>query len=160
MLLSGSPYRANLVLLGPEPIDTPTPRQLGAAYRQVEAIQRETLLALGDDYRRVQAAAAQLADRANHAIARDRRIVQAGADIASLAEGGLDIAQGVEDRAASNDKIYIPNGLYPSGLGKLVQAAHGLSQELTYAAGRSTDAVIHKLNSLCKQLSSDAAPRG
>jgi hypothetical protein len=159
MLLTGSSSPSNPVLKSPEPFDTPTPRQLGAAYRQVVAIQARTLLALGDAYDRVQAAAAQLAARANHAIARDRRIVQVGADIASRAEQGLDIARGIEDQAVTNDKADIPNGLYPSGLGNLVKAAQTLSQELSNSAGRSTEAVIHKLNTLSKQLTSDAGPR-
>ena len=147
MLLAGSLSQTNPVLMSPEPIDAPTPRQLGAAYRQVVAIQTRTLLALGSDYRRVQAAAAQLAAGA---ITRscDRRIVQVGTDIASRAEQGLDIARGVEDQAANTDKIYIPNGLYPLGLRHLVKAAQTLSQELTYNAGRSTDAVVHKLKTL------------
>jgi hypothetical protein len=81
------------------------------------------------------------------------------ADIASRAQQGLDIARGVEDQAANKDRIYLPNGLYPSGLGTLVKAAQTLSQERTYDAGRSTDAVIHKLKTLCKQLTSDAGPR-
>jgi hypothetical protein len=158
MLLAGSLSPANPVLISPEPIDAPTPKQLGAAYRQVEAIQARTLLALGSAYRRVQAAAAQLAAGANHAIERDRRIVQVGADIASRTEQGLDIARGVEDQAANSDKIYIPNGLYPSGLGTLVQTAQTLGQHLTDDAGRSTDAVVHKLKTLCEQLTSDAGP--
>jgi hypothetical protein len=159
MLLAGSSSPTNPVLISPEPFGSPTPRQLGAAYRQVEAIQARTLLALGDDYRRVQAAATQLAARANQAIARDRRIVQMGANIASQAEQGLDIARGIEDQAANRDKIYIPNGLYPSGLGNLVKAAQRLSQGITYDAGRTTDATIHKLNSLGERLTSDAGPR-
>jgi hypothetical protein len=159
MLLAASSSPTSPVVISPELFDTPTPRQLGAAYRQVVAIQARTLLTLGDAYRRVQAAAAQLAAGANHAIARDRPIVQVGADIASRAEQGLDIARGVEDQAANSDKIYIPNGLYPSGLGTLVKTAQTLSQELTNSAGRSTDAVVHKLNMLSKHLTSDAGPR-
>jgi hypothetical protein len=159
MLLAGSSSPTNTVLISPEPIDTPTPGQLGAAYRQVEAIQARTLLALGGAYRRVQTAATQLAAQANHAIARDRRIVQVGADIASRAEQGLDIARGIEDQTANADKIYIPNGVYLSGLGSLVKAAQTLSQALTHDAGRSTDAVIHKLNILGKELTRGAAPR-
>lgn len=148
MLLAGSSSPTNPVLNSPEPIGAPTPAQLGAAYRQVVAIQARTSLALGDDYRRIQAAVTQLAGRANHAIVRDCRIVQVGADLASRAEQGLNIAWGVEDQAATEYKFYIPNGLYPNGLGSLVKAAQTLGQQLTYAARRSTDAVIHKLNTL------------
>jgi hypothetical protein len=159
MLLAGSLSGTNPVLISPEAIGTPTPRQLGAAYHQVEVIQARTLRALGDDYRGVQAAATQLGARANYGIARDRRIVQVGADVASRAEGGLDIARGIEDQAANQDKIYIPIGLYPSGLGNLLKAAQTLSEELTNTAGRSTHAVIHKLNTLSTHLTSDAGPR-
>ena len=159
MLLAGSLSPTNPVFINVEqPIDAPTPPQLGAAYRQVEAIQARTLLALGAAYRRVQAAEAQLAAGANLAIARDRRIVQVGVDIASGAEQGLDIARGVEDQAAIADKIYIPNGLYPTGLGNLVKTAQTLGQEVTNSGNRSTDAVVHKLKTLCEQLTNDAGP--
>jgi hypothetical protein len=156
MLLAGSLSPTSLVLISPDSIGAPTPGQLGAAYRQVVAIQAETLLALGDAGRRVQDALTQLAAHANHHVARDRRIVQVGADIASRAQQGLDIARGVEVQAANKYKIYIPNGLYPSGLGNLVKTAQTLGQELTYAGGRSTDAVVHKLNTLRKELTSGA----
>jgi hypothetical protein len=159
LLLTGSSSPTNRVLISPEPIDVPPPRQLGAAYRQVVAIQVRTLLALDDAHQRVQAATAQLAARANHAIARDRRIVQVGADIASRFDQGLAVARRVEDRAANADKIDIPNGLFLRGLGNLVKAAETLGQELTYDAGRSTDAVIHKLTTLGEQLTSEAWPR-
>jgi hypothetical protein len=158
MLLAGSSSPTDPAPISPGPVGTPTPQQLGAAYHQVEAIQAMTLRALGDDYRRVQAASTPLAARANHAIARDRRIAQVGADIASQAVQGLDVARGVEDQAANKDKIYIPLGLYPSGLGNLVKAARTLSQELTYDARRSTDAVIHKLNVLDAHLAGLAEP--
>jgi hypothetical protein len=158
MLLAGSLSPTKPVLISTEPIDAPTPPQLGAAYHEVEAIQARTLLALGSAYRRVQAATAQLAADANHAIARDRLIVQVGADIASRAEQGLDIARGVEVQAVNLDKSDIPNGLYPNGLGTLVKTAQTLGQELTISAGRSTDAVVNKLKTLCEQLASDAGP--
>ena len=158
-LLAGSSSPTSPVPISPGAVGTPTQRQLGAAYHQVEAIQASTLRALGDAYRRVQVAGTQLAARANHAIARDRRIVQVGADIASRAEQGLDVARGIEDQAANKDKIYIPNGLFLFGLGQLVEAARTLSRELTYDARRSTDGVVHKLNTLGEQLVSDAGPR-
>jgi hypothetical protein len=93
-------------------------------------------------------------------ISRDRRIVQAGAELASQAEQGLGIARGLEDQAANTYKIYIPNGLYASGLGTLVEEARTLGHQLTNTAGRSTEAVVHKLNALCEQLTSDAGSRG
>ncbi len=133
----------------------PTPRQLGAAYHQVEAIQAHTLHALGDAYRRVRAAAAQLAARANHGVGRDRRIVQVGADIASRAEQGLDVARGVEDQATNTDKIYIPNHLFTT-LDTLVKEAEVLGSNLTHSAHRSTDAAVHKLNTLGNRLAESA----
>jgi hypothetical protein len=159
MLLTGSSSPSNPVPIGPDPTGPPTPQQLGAAYRQVVAIQATTLQALSAAHRRVEAAATQLAARANDAITRDSRIVQVGADITSQAEQGLDIALGIEAQAANTDKIYIPNGLYPHGLGNLVKTAQTLSQQIIDSAGRSTEAVVHKLNTLDKQLVSAAAPR-
>jgi hypothetical protein len=156
MLLAGSLSPSSPVLISREPIDGPTPRQLGAAYREVVAIQARTLLSLGGADRRVEAAAKQVADRANHKLARDRRIVELGADIASRAEGGLAIARAIENQAANEDKVDIPNGLYSSGLGNLVKGAQTLSQELTNTADRSTGAVIHTLHTLYTQLTSDA----
>jgi hypothetical protein len=158
MLLAGSLSPTKSVLISPEPNDVHTPQQLGAAYRQVEAIQARTLLALGSAYRRVQAATAQLAADANRAIASDRLIVQVGAGIASRAEQGLDIARGIEDQAVNSDKADIPNGLFLNGLGNLVKNAQTLGQELTISAGRSTDAVVNELNTLSEQLTSDAGP--
>jgi hypothetical protein len=156
MLLAGSLSPTRPVLNSPEPLDVPTPRQLGAAYRQVEAIQARTLLALGSAYRRVQAASAQLAADANRAIASDRRIVQMGAGIASRAEQGLDIARGIEDQAVTSDKSDISNRLFLNGLGNLIINAQTLSEGLTISAGRSTDAVINNLKTLGEQLTSDA----
>jgi hypothetical protein len=153
LLLTGASSRTSTLLINSEPtIDTATPQQLGAAYHQVVAVQTRTLLALGNDYRRVQATATQLAAAANQAIARNRHIVQVSGEIASRFEQGLDIARGIEDQAANRDMIYIPAGLYPSGLGNLVKVAETLSQELSYYARRSTDGVIHKLHTLSEQL--------
>ncbi len=112
MMLAGSTSPTNPVPISPEPVGPPTNQQLSAAYHRVEAIQARTLQALGASYRRVQAAAAQLEARADHAKARDRAILQLGADIASRQEQGLDVARGVEDKTANTDKIYIPNGLF------------------------------------------------
>jgi hypothetical protein len=158
MLLAGSLSPTKSFLNSPEPLDVHTPQQLGAAYRQVEAIQARTLLALGSAYRRVQAASAQLAADANRAIARDRLIVQVGAGIASRAEQGLDIARGVEVQAVNSDKSDIANGLFLHGLGNLVKIAQTLGQELTISADRSTDAVVNNLKTLGEQLTSDAGP--
>lgn len=151
MLLAGSTSPTNPVPIHPEPVGTPTPQQLGAAYRQVVAIQANTLKSLGVEYRRVEAAAAQVAAGADHAIPRDRRIAEVGAAIASHAEEGLDIARGVEDQSANTDKIYIPNGLFTT-LGQLVEQARTTGSNLTRSARRSTDAVVHKLNALGSQV--------
>jgi hypothetical protein len=152
VLLAGSWSRTNTLLMSTEPVATATPSQLGAAYRQLQAFQTRTLLVLGDDFRRVQAAATQLAAWANYAITHDRQIVQAGGEIASRVEQRLDIARGVEDQAANSDLIAIPAGLYLSGLGNLVKTAQTFSQELTHDARRSTDVVIHKLQALSERL--------
>ena len=151
MLLAGASPLKNPVPVSPEPIGAPSPQQLGVAYHQVEAIQAHTLHALGVAYRQVEAASAQLAARANHDVGRDRHIVQVGADIASRATQGLDVARGVEDQATNTDKIYIPLHLFTT-LGTLVKEAQVLGSELTRSAHRSTDAAVHKLNTLGDRL--------
>ena len=155
MLLAGASPLKNPAPISPEPIGAPTPQQLGAAYHEVEAIQAHTLHALGVDYGRVEAAAAQLAARANHDVGRDRRIVQVGADLASRAAQGLDVARGVEDQATNTDRIYMPNGLFTT-LGTLVKEAQVLGSNLTRSAHRSTDAAVHKLNTLGDRLAESA----
>ena len=155
MLLAGASPLKNPVPVSPEPIGAPTPRQLGAAYHQVEAIQAHTLHALGVAYRRVETAAAQLAARANHDVGRDRRIVQVGADIASRATQGLAVARGVEDQATNTDKIYIPNHLFTT-LGTLVKEAEVLGSNLTRMPDRSTEAAVHNLNTLGDHLAETA----
>jgi hypothetical protein len=144
---------------GAAPVDGPTPQQLGAAYRQVVQIQTSTLQALGNEYRRIEAAAAQLAARANPAIRRDRRILQQGAEIASRAEQGLDVARGVEDQNATKNKIYIPNHLFLFGLKAFLQSAQTLGTQLAGDARRSTNAAVRKLDALEAQLANPIAPR-
>jgi hypothetical protein len=158
VLLAGSNSPTNPVPDHPQPIGTPTPNQLGAAYRQVEAIQVETFQALGAAHRRLYAAFDRLAARANPEVARDRRILQQGAGITSRAEQGLVVARGVEDQAASTDKIYIPQGLYTT-LGSLVRQARTTGSNLVRSANRSTDAVIHRLQRLGGQLVGGVGPR-
>jgi hypothetical protein len=58
----------NPVHIGAKPNGTATPLQLGTAYQQVLAIKTTTLQSLGDSYREVQAAGAQLASRTSAAI--------------------------------------------------------------------------------------------
>ncbi len=152
MLLAGSSSPTNPVPIGSGPVFHPTPQQLGAAYRDVVQIQANTLRSLGASYRQVEAAAARLAARLDHAIPRDRRLAQVGASIATRAEEGLDVARSVEDQSANTDKIYIPNGLISSGLGTLVKQAEITGSNLVRSARRSTDAVVHKLNALDAQL--------
>ena len=81
-----------------------------------------------------------------------------GADLASDAEQGLDVARGVEDQNATKDKIYIPNRLFLFGLRRSSRGAdHRLDPRRS--ARRSTDAVVHKLNALGAQLAEPAEPR-
>ena len=51
-----------------QPAESPSSQQLGAAYQQVVAIQTATLQSLGNSYREVQAAGAQLGRRGAVAI--------------------------------------------------------------------------------------------
>jgi hypothetical protein len=157
-LLASGNSPTNPVPVHPEPIGKPTPKQLGAAYHQILAIQVETLDGLGAAHRRLNAAYDQLAARANPEVARDRRILQQGAGITSRAEQGLVVARGVEDQAASTDKIYIPQGLYTT-LGSLVRQAQTTGSNLVRSANRSTDAVIHRLQILGGQLVVGFGPR-
>ena len=115
------------------------------------AIQAKTLQELGAAHRRLYHAYDQLAARANPAIARDRRILQQGADLPADAEQGLVVARGVEDRTAYTDKIYIPQHLFTT-LGALVRQARTTGSNLVRSARRGTDAVIHKLNALGARL--------
>jgi hypothetical protein len=158
-LLAGSNSPTNPVPIHPEPIGKPTPRQLGAAYHQIEAIQAEILQAISAAHRRLYAAYGQLAARANPAVGHDRRILQQGADLTARQEQGLVVARGVEDQAANTDKIYIPNDLLPSGLGAFVKQSQTTGSNLARSARRSTDAVIHKLNTLTEQLVDGAGSR-
>lgn len=151
LMLTGSSSPTDVIPVSPPPIGTETPAQLAAAYRQVVAIETDTLSALGDAYRRVESAAAPIAARANHAVAHDRRIAQVAAAIATQAEQGLDISRGLEDYAASTYKFYIPNRIF-STLGEITSEAQTLSTELIRSARRSTDAAVHKLDALDEKL--------
>ena len=128
-LLAGSNSPTNPVPIHPEPIGTPTPQQLGAAYQQVVAIQANTLLELSAAHRRLYHAYDQLAAHASPAIARDRRILQQGADLRDGAEQGLVVARGIEDQTTNTDKIYIPQHLFTT-LGALVRQARTTSSNL------------------------------
>jgi hypothetical protein len=147
-LLTGPTSPTNPLPTQPEPIGTPTPQQLGAAYREIVAIQASTLQGLSAAHRRLYAAFGQFAARLNPAIARDRLILQQGADLTSRAEQGLVISQGIEHQTTSTAKIYLVNGLYPSGLKVFVRQARTTGSNLVRSAQRSTNAVVQKLNAL------------
>jgi hypothetical protein len=158
MLLAAGNSPTNPVPVHPEPVGTPSPKQLGDAYHQVEAIQASTLQALSAAHRRLYGAYDQFAARANPAVARDRAILQQGAELKSRAEQGLVVARGIEDQAANTDKIYIPQRLFTT-LGSLVQQAQTTGANLARSARRSTDAVIQSLDVLGGQLVGTAGPR-
>jgi hypothetical protein len=158
-LLAGSNSPANPGPIHPERIGTPAPTQLGAAYHQVEAIQAETLQSISAAHRRLFAAYGQFAARANPAVGGDRRILQQAAEITARAEQGLVVARGVEDQSANTDKIYIPNGLIPSGLGTFVKQAQTTGSNLARSARRGTDAAIRELDILGAHLAEPAGPR-
>ncbi len=159
MLLAGSSTPTNPVPIHPEPVGKPTPRQLGAAYHQVEAIQAQTLQAISSAHRRLYAAFDQLAPRANPGVARDRRILRQGADLTSRAEQGLVVARGLADRTAYTDKIYIPQRLFTT-LDSFVKQARTTNADIARTARRGTDAVIHRLDQLSGQLVDGADPAG
>jgi hypothetical protein len=158
MLLAGSNSPTNPAPVHPESIGTPTAKQLGAAYQQVEAIQAQTLQAIGAAHRRLYAAFDRLAARANPAVGRDRRILQQAAGITARAEEGLVVARGVEVQAANTDKIYIPQGLFIT-LDSLVRQAETTGSNLARSARRGTDAVIRELDVLGARLAEPAGPR-
>jgi hypothetical protein len=144
----------------PEPITDPTNEQLGAAYRQILTIQESTYQGISSAHRRLYAAYGHLAALANPAVARDRRILQQGADLTARAEQGLVVARGVEDQTANMDKIYIPNNLFLSGLDAFVREAQTTGSNLVRSARRSTDAVVRQLDALAARLADHAGPRG
>ena len=160
----------------PNLLDRPTPQQLGAAYQQVVAIQTTTLQSLGDSYREVQTAGAQLASRTavaidelnaelsqvknQHeadaiaaAIRRDRHILTVGGVHAARVEQGLDVARGIADQQANTDKIYIPNGLFTT-LTELVRQDRSTGTAISRSGRRSANALVRKLNGLGDQLTS------
>jgi hypothetical protein len=173
VLLAGSPP-TNPVPVGPKSTGPPTQQQLGAAYVQVVTIQTTTLQSLGDSYRDVEAAGAQLASRTAvaingltaelrqvkgqqqadaiaAAIRRDRHILNLGGAHAAKVEQGLEVARQVEDQETNTDKIYIPNGLYTT-LPELVKEATSEGAALARSGRRAADAVIPKLDDLGDQL--------
>jgi hypothetical protein len=151
VLLAGSNSPTSLVPVQPGPITQPTPQQLGAAYHQVEALQSQTLQAISAAHRRLYAAYDELAARANPAVGRDRRILQQGADLKARAEQGLVVARGLADQTAYIDKIYIPQRLFTT-LDSFVKQARTTAADIARSARRSTNAAIHKLDTLSGQL--------
>jgi len=173
LLLAGA-SATNLVPTVAQPAESPSSRQLGAAYQQVVSIQSATLQSLGNSYREVQAAGAQLARRGavaidelnadlTHAsgkheaaaiaaaIRRDLHLLnQGGADVARV-EQGFDVARGLADQQASTDKIYIPNGLF-TNLATFVQQDRSTGEAIARSGRRSTNALVRKLSRLGDQL--------
>jgi hypothetical protein len=147
------------VPIHPEPITHPTNKQLGAAYQQILTIQESTYQGISAAHRRLYDAYGHLAALADPAIARDRRILQQGADLNARAEQGLVVARGIEESTASKDKFYIPLGLY-TNLAIFVRGAQTTGSDLVRSARRSTDAAIHQLDALAARLHDDAGPLG
>jgi hypothetical protein len=157
-LLAGSTSPTGPVPVHPEPITHPTNKQLGAAYRQILTIQESTYQAISAAHRRLYSAYDRLAALANPSIARDRRILQQGADLTARAEQGLVIARGLAHLDAYTDKIYIPQGLYTT-LGSLVKTAQTNGNNLARSARRGTDTAIRQLDALAARLAEPAGPR-
>jgi len=175
LLLAGT-SPTNPVPIGSKPTGAPTPRQLGAAYQQVVAIQTTTLQSLGDSYREVQAAGAQLASRtavaidelnadlgqvkSQHqadaiaaAVRRDRHILSLGGAHAARVEQGLDVARRIADQQANTDKIDIPNGLF-TALTELIRQDRSTGTAISRSGRRSANALAGKLDGLGDQLAS------
>jgi hypothetical protein len=175
LLLAGS-SPTNPAPIGPNATGTPTPQQLGAAYQQVVAIQSTTLQSLGDSFRDVQAAGAQLATRTAvatdeldadlsqvksqlradaiaAAIRRDRHILNLGGARAARVEQGLDVARGIADQQANADEIDIPNDLFTT-LTELVRQDQSTGTAISRSGRRSANALVRKLNGLSDQLTS------
>ncbi len=166
----------NPLPIGPKPDAAPSPLALGAAYQQVVAIQTKTLQSLGESYSEVQAGGAQFARRAGAAInklnvelrqsknlheanaiaaaiRRDRNLlVQGGADTVHE-EQGLNLARSIANQQASTDRIYIPNGLFITGLANLVQQDQSIGTAISLSGRRSKNALVHELNKLGDRLS-------
>lgn len=178
LLLAGA-SATNPAPLGPRPAAAPTSQQLGAAYQQVAAVQVATLHSLGDSYRDVQSAGAQLARRAAAAIdelkveqgqvksqrqadavaaaiRRDLHLLDLGGADAARVEGGLDLARGIEDQQANTDEIYIPDGLFTK-LTELVQQDRSTGTATSRTGRRAANALARKLNGLGDQLTSTGA---
>ncbi len=161
-----------------QPVVTPAPQQVGAAYRQVVAIQTTTLQSLGESYRAVEAAGTQLASRtaaaidglnaelgqvpSRHQVAaiaagirRDRHLLNQGGAEVSRTEQGLDVSLGLADKQANTDKIYIPNGLYTT-LKELVQEDRSMGVAISRSGRRAADKLVRKLDALGDQLVANA----
>jgi hypothetical protein len=173
LLLAGA-SSANPVPIDAKPTVTPTPAQLGAAYQQVVTIETATLRSLGDSYREVQAAGAQLASRtgvainelnaelshvkSRHgakaiatAIRRDRHLLNLGGADVARQEQGLDVARGLADQQANTDKIYIPNSLF-TNLAQFVQQDQSTATAIERSGRRSTNALVRELSRLGDEL--------
>jgi len=174
LLLAGA-SAANAAPIGPNPTGIP-PRQLGAAYQQVVSIQATTLQSLGDSYREVQAAGAQLASRSaiaidelnadlsqvksqrqadaiGAAIRWDRKLLNLGGADAARVERGLVVARGIANLQAYTYKTDIPNGLFRT-LADLVGEDRSTGNAICRSGRRSANALIRELDELGDQLTS------
>ena len=138
--------------------------------------QTTTLQSLGDSYREVQAAGAQLASRTaaaideldadlsqvknRHeadaiaaAIRRDRELLDLGGADAAREEQGLDVARSLADQQANADEIDIPNGLFTK-LAELVEQDQSTGSAISRSGQRSENALVRELNKLGDQLTS------
>ncbi len=161
--------------VGPKPGDSPSALALGAAYRQVVAIQNTTLQSLGESNREVQAAGSQFARRAAAAInnlnaelqqsnslrqanaiaaaiRRNRNLLALGSAATAREEQGLNVARGIANQQATSDKIDISNGLFLTTLDALVQQDQATGTAISRSGQRSKNALVHKLNKLGDQL--------
>lgn len=155
-LLAAPTSPSSPVPVHPEPVSKPTPQQVGAAYREVVAIQSGTLRAISAAHRQLYAAYDELAARANPNIGRDRIIRQQAADLTLREEQGLMAARGVAELDAYTDKLYIPLGLYTS-LPSFVKQDQATGANLDRSARRSVDAAVRELDALRVQLVSSTS---
>jgi hypothetical protein len=155
---------------------TRTPSPAGVVFQQAVAIQSTTLQSLGDSYRDVQAAGAQLASRAAVAIDqldgelrqsksqretdaiaaavhRDRDLLDLGGADVIREEQGLDVARGLADAQATTTETDLLNGLFTT-FAILVQQDQSTGTAISRSGRRSENAVARELNKLGDQLTS------
>lgn len=138
-----------------EPVTQPTPAQLGAAYRQVLAIQAATWQGLDAAHQQLAAAFDHFAALANPSVPRDRLLLRLGSALTAAAARGLAIARGIANSDAYADTIDIPQHLFTTP-GQLVQQYQTTGSSLVRSARRGTGSAIHALDLLAAQLSDGA----